>query len=425
MLSPAALRGPSLTVEDVVRNGHVQAVFQPVVHLATGAVVGYEALARGPHGTALERPTALFAAARQAGVLAELDWACRAAAVRAALAAGMGHGMALFVNVEPETLSAPVPDALRPLIRVARRRLNLVFELTERALTERPAELLAGIERLRHLGCSLALDDVGADAGSLALMPFVAPDVIKLDLRIVQDAPSQIAATFHAANAEAERSGALLVAEGIETPEHLDTARALGAEYGQGWLLGRPGALPGVLPPAPVHVGSSQRTLFAEPARTPFETLTAAIPTRPASRTLLAALSRELETRAREQGGYGVVLAALPGAEDWTAAVRDGFTELTEHTAFVAVLGPGIPTEPAPGVRGVALTPGEPLGGEWCLAVVGPHFAAALTARGLPGPAGEARYEYALTYDRPLAVRAATALMARVAPVAPARPAAV
>ena len=77
----------------------VGVVFQPVVELATGAVVGYEALARGQgggHGSA-----ALFAAARAEGRVVELDWAARRAAVHAAREAGLRHPLALFVNAEP------------------------------------------------------------------------------------------------------------------------------------------------------------------------------------------------------------------------------------------------------------------------------------------------------------------------------------
>ena len=55
-----------------------------------------------------------------------------------------------------------------------------------RIYRNRPAELLAAVERLRARGWGVALDDVGADHRSLALMPFVRPDVIKLDLRLVQ-----------------------------------------------------------------------------------------------------------------------------------------------------------------------------------------------------------------------------------------------
>ncbi len=68
----------------------VQPVFQPLIDLDSRHVVGYEALARGPTGSSLESPAALFAAAWRAGRVAELDWACRAAAFGAAAAVGVG-----------------------------------------------------------------------------------------------------------------------------------------------------------------------------------------------------------------------------------------------------------------------------------------------------------------------------------------------
>ena len=86
---PAA---PATSIDDVLRDGTVRSVFQPIVELDTGRVVAYEALARGPQGP-LERPDQLFAAAREAGRLAELDAACRNAALTGALAAGAGFGL--------------------------------------------------------------------------------------------------------------------------------------------------------------------------------------------------------------------------------------------------------------------------------------------------------------------------------------------
>src|SRR4051812_23527478 len=78
----------------------------------TGAVAGWEALARGPQGSALERPDLLFAAAERAGRVDQLDWECRVAAVRGALDAGIGRRRALFINVEPRALGTPVPEHL-------------------------------------------------------------------------------------------------------------------------------------------------------------------------------------------------------------------------------------------------------------------------------------------------------------------------
>src|SRR5690348_10066399 len=95
----------------------IRAVYQPIVDVETGAVVAYEALARGPVGSDVERPDLLFGAARASRRLDEVDWACRAAAVRGALEAGLEQ--TLFVNVEPESLGAPVPRDLEDLWRRA------------------------------------------------------------------------------------------------------------------------------------------------------------------------------------------------------------------------------------------------------------------------------------------------------------------
>ena len=107
---------------------------------------------------------------------------------------------------------------------------SVVLEITERALAARPAELLRTVERVRELGWGVALDDVGADSMSLAFMPLLRPDVVKLDLRLVQERPGPaIAEIMNAVNAYAERTGALVLAEGIETeraPGHRPRARA-------------------------------------------------------------------------------------------------------------------------------------------------------------------------------------------------------
>ncbi|MBJ7452787.1 MAG: EAL domain-containing protein, partial [Blastococcus sp.] len=88
---------------DRVLDGGVRSVFQPIVDLDSDCVVAYEALARGPEGP-LERPDAMFAAARAAGRLAELDEACRAAAFRGAVAHNLLAPTTVFVNVEPDVL---------------------------------------------------------------------------------------------------------------------------------------------------------------------------------------------------------------------------------------------------------------------------------------------------------------------------------
>jgi hypothetical protein len=263
------------------------------------------------------------------------------------------------------------------------------------------------------------LDDVGADHRSLALMPFVRPEVIKLDLRLVQENPSPaIAAIVHAVNAESERSGAVLLAEGIETVEQLEIARALGARFGQGWLFGRP-------VPLPESCSVAASSPFAPPLLSsaaplsPFDTVSARLAPRRGSKELLLAISKHLEAQVAAQGEAAVVLASFQEARHFTARSAARYQQLATHAALVGALGVGIGSEPAPGVRGAALDADDPLKGEWNVVVIGPHFAAAFVARDL-GDTGCAdmarRFDFCLTYDRSLAVDAARGLLARIAP---------
>jgi len=404
-------------LEAALAPGGVRSVFQPIVELDTGRVVAYEALARGPQGP-LERPDLLFAAARAAGRLAELDELCRAAAFRGAVEQGLLAPLTVFVNVEPEVLdSAPIDDLLA-IAEGAPRDLRIVLEITERALSARPAELLRTVERVRSLGWSVAVDDVGADSMSLAFLPLLAPDVIKLDLSLVQDRPGPaIAEIMNAVNAHAERTGALVLAEGIETEEHLATARALGATLGQGWLFGRPG--PGAAPGLP----SGELALAAAPATapvdvSPFACLPGEVPLRRSVKSLLIELSKQLEREAMRLGETCVVAATFQEARHFTPSTIQRYRDLVERTGFVCALGEDLPAEPLPGVRGATLDPSDPVRGEWDVVVLSPHFSAALLARDLgdDGPDLDRAFEYALTYDRDTVIRAAHALLTRVVP---------
>jgi EAL domain-containing protein (putative c-di-GMP-specific phosphodiesterase class I) len=89
----------------LLAGGGVRSVYQPVVTLPDRRVVAYEALARGPVGSPLESPAALFGAAAAEGLMPDLDQACRAAAVGGAIDM-IDPSTALFVNVEPYLLDA-------------------------------------------------------------------------------------------------------------------------------------------------------------------------------------------------------------------------------------------------------------------------------------------------------------------------------
>ncbi len=413
------------SLAEVLRNRSVLAVYQPIVSVHDRETVGFEALARGPAGTALETPLALFEAARRAGRMGELDWVCREAAIDGARAVNLHRPLKLFVNIEPAGLTTPCPEHLLVEWERAGQDLGLVAEITERALTERPAELLRAVADFRRRGWGIALDDVGADVRSIALMPLLRPDVIKLDLRLIQSRDSnEVAEIINAVNAESERTGALVLAEGVETEEQFDRARAMGATLAQGWLFGRPGPLPSPAT-SPEHPLVLTAPEFRSSAHTPYQSVTARVPARRGNKSLLMSITRMLEYQAASLGDAGVIASAFQTADRFTPQTGRRYELLAADAALVVALGVGMDAEPAPGVRGASLATNDPLLHEWSVVVIGPHFSAALVAVDLgdTGPDSQRRFDFALTYDRTVVAAAAQILLERVAPVdRPARP---
>lgn len=427
MTAPFAVRG----INQIIDARAVTPVFQPLVDIAGGQVVGYEALSRGPAGTPWESPVAMFAAARNVGRDAELDWVCRAAAYRAALDARLDRSLTLFVNMEPAAWRTPCPADLEPLIVRARDRLRVVMEMTERAIAADPSALLAATANSRAAGWGVALDDVGADPLSLALMPFVQPDVVKLDMQLLhRPHEPHTAQVVSAVLAYAESTGALILAEGIETEQQLLVARTMGAVVGQGWHYGRPAPLPGQAVPTGPPLSLLALPPAAAPgnrrlAPTPFSVVSAARPVSRTTKELLLPISRYLEAQAGEGQQPPVLFACFQEQQHFTPATARRFSRIAGRSPLVAAVGVGLSDEPAPGVRGGHLTPDDPLSGEWNVIVVGPHYAAALVATDLGdnGPDSQRRFDYVVTHDRQLVIEAARSLLHWLAPVQPLNPA--
>jgi DICT domain-containing protein len=235
---------------------------------------------------------------------------------------------------------------------------------------------------------------------------------------LVQGTSLSAGVTAAAAWEYADRTGAIVLAEGIETEEHRRTALALGARYGQGWLFGRPGELR--------PSGRGPRNPIPRPSRepharhaSPYEAVSLHRDVRRGNKRLLLALSRQIEEQASGLGPAAVVLSAFQQAAFFTPHTAARYQALSRQAALVGALGVGLAEQPAAGVRGVALEHADPLRGEWDVTVIAPHFAMAFVARELGGdePDMDRRFDFAITYDRDLAVSAARALMGRVAAV--------
>jgi EAL domain-containing protein (putative c-di-GMP-specific phosphodiesterase class I) len=403
-------------IHDLIDTQAVTTVFQPLVDLATGGLIGFEALTRGPAGSPWHAPDALFAAARAVGRETDLDWVCRAVAFRTILAADPDPDLTWFVNMEPMASRVPCPPELTGVIDEAQTRLRVVTEVTERSIADDPAGLLAATTALRAGGWGVALDDVGADPGSLALMPFIHPDVVKLDMQLLREPDDQRTARVVAAVAAyAEVSGAIVLAEGIETARHAVTARTMGATVGQGWHFGRPGPLP-----ATARAGA--RLPFIEPpavsAGTPFEIVSRRRAVTRTTKDRLMSMSRHLEALAGDGTEPPVLFGCFQEERHFTAATARRYTRIAANSPLVAALGTGLGDEPAPGVHGTTFGAHDPLRGEWNVLVVGPHRAAALVARDLgdDSPDRQRTFDFVLTHDRALVLEAARALLPWLAP---------
>ena len=327
-------------------------VFQPILDLRDGGVVGYEAFMRsGPEDGELHSARAMLDAARREDSVAALDHAARDAAIAHAEEAGLGAPFCLFLNTDATTLEGdvPLPDSS----------LTLLMDVTERALIARPEAVLRALTELRTRGWGIALDDVGADSRSLALTPVLYPDVIKLDLRLLDDRSSEdVARIVMAVGAEAERRHAVILAEGIHSPEQLEFARVCGATLGQGYHLGPPGPLPApaARARAPDPAGRRRRRPVRHDAVAAGDQLA---PPAARDRRLAARALEPLLIHAGDVGETAMVLGCLVREKDAERAVRR-FGWLQERVAFVGVLNAGDAFE-GTGVRSGELAPDDPL----------------------------------------------------------------
>ena len=401
------------TIDAVIDQGAITTLFQPVVHLATGSVVGFEALSRGPSGSALEAPMALLAAAEAAGRLGELDWLCRVSAMQAAANSHLHPSLSWFINVEPAGLDIDCPDHLLPALNQARGGLRVVLEVVERDVQGHVTNLLRATDQARADAWGVALDDVGAVDASLAMLPFLQPDVVKLDLSLVQNSPGpSAAATTASVRAYAERTGAVILAEGIETAEHARLASVFGATYGQGFRYGQPGPLPLNVPPPRDVVPLKQRP---EPhnGMSAFDIISAKLPPRRATKSHVLHISQHLEDLALTETGGSVLLAGFQDARFFTPAKRRRYQTIAELTALTVVLANNLDPHSTPRLHIGPLQPGSRLSHEWTVITTGPTQAAAFVGRdcGDEGPDGQRRFDYVYTHDRSLVAAAGRAFL--------------
>jgi PAS domain S-box-containing protein len=238
-----ALLAPSvaLTSATAASRGHYQAiiderafhpVFQPIVALASGEPVGYEALTRFADGTPPDR---MIADAHSVGLGLELEVACLAAALDASET--LAPDCWLSLNASPDVILHPTELAAL----LAGRSRRFVIEVTEHVGIDDYKAVRRAVARLGPT-VSLAVDDAGAGFASLRHVVELAPRFLKLDISLVRHVDRDLTrqAMIAGLSQFAARVGSEVIAEGIEESAELEMLRELGVPYGQGYLLGRP-----------------------------------------------------------------------------------------------------------------------------------------------------------------------------------------
>ncbi len=218
---------------------------QPIVQLADGHVLGYEALLRWRHdGRGLLLPADFLAVAEESGNVEHIDWQIYEQ-VLGMIPRLLRTDAYVSINVSARHFRSPeLVASLLELIaayRVPTWRLRI--EVTEGALLENPEQAGAAMQHLRDAGVLTSLDDFGTGYSSLSYLHRFPLHALKIDRSFVQDlhtAVSNSAPVVRAIRAMAESLGMEVIAEGIETADQRETLLQLDCAMGQGFLFAEP-----------------------------------------------------------------------------------------------------------------------------------------------------------------------------------------
>ncbi|MBY6686681.1 GGDEF domain-containing protein [Rhodococcus sp. BP-149] len=220
----------------LIASGGPSIVFQPVCTTDTGAVVGYEALSRFPDGYG--SPQTWFTDASTVGLRVDLELSAIHAAITASSV--LPSGAFVAVNTSADTILSS--DLAADLIGRGDRGRRWIVEVTEHDRIDDYDGMGVAVEMLRSAGVLISVDDVGTGYSGLRQLVELRPGVVKLDASIVRGIdtdPMRRAAAVSIVTFSRE-IGAVCIFEGVETAEELATAREVGADLVQGYLLGRP-----------------------------------------------------------------------------------------------------------------------------------------------------------------------------------------
>lgn len=239
--------GDDAELRGIIARRDLHPVFQPIIDYRVHTYIGFEALIRGPVGSRLQYPEALFRAAKQAGLFFELEHACREVSLQAF--ARLRLPGRIFLNVTPGCLAdRRLLDGtfreLLPQLGIAPGRV--VIELTENQRIAEVPDLDGLLAAYRSIGVQIAIDDLGEGFSNLRMWSEVRPDFVKIDRHFI-DGIAEDRMKYHFVRAMqdlAESCTSHLIAEGIEQEEDFAAIRDMGIACGQGYFIAMPEPVP-------------------------------------------------------------------------------------------------------------------------------------------------------------------------------------
>lgn len=230
-------------IKDIIHNGNIRTMYQPIVALNNGVIIGYEALSRGPEDSELESPIVLIETAECCNMSWHLDWAFRSLAIERA--GELGEDQLLFINVDPNIIYDEHHQAgmtLEILGKTAISPDNIIFEITERTAIADYEGFNKILQSYVEQGFKIAIDDAGAGFSGMNRIIETRPQFLKMDMNIIRDVDKD---SFKQAIVKSfvqlgQNTNIKLIAEGIETKEELKTLIKLGVYAGQGYYLQKP-----------------------------------------------------------------------------------------------------------------------------------------------------------------------------------------
>ncbi len=257
-----------IVLRRLISDHALTAVFQPILDYRAHIFLGFEGLIRGPAGTPLASPVALFAIAARCGLTLELERACRDIVFRAFAAHDLPGK--LFINCSPGCLADPClrnGDTVALLHDIGLTPSRVVIEITENQKIEDFASLRDDLAFYRSAGFKIAIDDLGEGFSNLRMWSEVRPEFVKIDRHFIQGISDdalkfQLVKSMHQI---AETCGSFIIAEGIETEADFITVRDIGIECGQGFFIAYPVASPERIPGLAILEALKSRTIAVFP----------------------------------------------------------------------------------------------------------------------------------------------------------------